>query len=148
MFFETEVDRDEVYVQGELVYTRRLYYKENVDGTMPALEINSAIVETLQPQQRYNTTKARQRFFVLEEQYAIYPQSSGTLTIPEQIFSGSRRARGFFSRSEAVMTRSKEHVISVLPKPAAFTGHDWLPAKALEISRRPMGQQAPSRRRK
>jgi len=135
VFFETSVDRKTTYVQGQVIYTVRLFYVDNISGDFPgAPAITNAVIETIENERRYDTLRNGQRYYVLEKSYAIYPQKSGTLTIPRQAFSGSKVGRGFFSTRESITRLSESHTISVQPKPAAFPGPDWLPARALQVT--------------
>jgi len=136
VFFDTSVDTNKVYVQGQIIYSIKLYYVENISGDFPAAPaVKDAVVETIENERRYDAVANNRRYYILEKRYAIYPQRSGQLTIPKQAFSGTRTGRGFFSTSrEQVMALSEAHTITVNAKPASFVGENWLPAKSLKIS--------------
>ncbi|MFT6753960.1 MAG: hypothetical protein ACJA2O_004156 [Candidatus Azotimanducaceae bacterium] len=134
VLLETSVSSDEVYVQGQILYTVKLLYVENISGNFPAPPVfENAIVETLEDERRYDTVDNGRRFYVLEKRYAIFPQRSGGFTIPRQSFTGVRSGNGFFSNREQVGTSSSSHEINVKPKPEVFAGGDWLPAKSLQL---------------
>ena len=135
VFFETTVDRSETYVQAQIIYTVRLFYVDNISGDFPGPpDVGNSIIEAIENEHRYNTIKYGRGYNVLEKSYAIYPQKSGELTIPREAFSGSKVGRGFFSTREPIMTLSRPHTIKVKPKPVAFTGGQWLPARELLIA--------------
>ncbi|HIL94282.1 MAG TPA: hypothetical protein EYG51_00005, partial [Pseudomonadales bacterium] len=91
VFFDTSVDHTNIYVQGQIIYTIRLFYIENISGDFPAPpELGDAVIETIESERRYDTITNGRRYYVLEKRYAIYPQRSGELVIPRQAFSGSR----------------------------------------------------------
>lgn len=137
VFFETSVDTNATYVQGQVIYTVKLYYVNSISGDFPAPpDIDDAVVETVEKERRYQSIVGNRRFYVLEKSYAIYPQKSGKLVIPRETFSGLRGGGSFFSfaQTEPVNAVSEPHTIIVKPKPAAFTGGQWLPAKSLTIT--------------
>ena len=135
VFFETTVDRQETYVQGQLLYTVKLFYVDAVSGDFPAPPaLGDAVIEPLGGEQRYETLVNNRRYYVLEKRYAIYPQKSGELTIPRETFAGSRGSNRFFSTGERVMAISNPHTINVQPKPASFPDANWLPAKGLVLT--------------
>ncbi|MGK0222839.1 MAG: hypothetical protein ACI9ON_002079, partial [Limisphaerales bacterium] len=85
VFFETDVSSSSIYVQAQLVLTRRLLYSQGVQlySDLPgAPEIEDAVVKTLGETTSSTTTREGQAYGVVEQQYAIFPESSGTFTIP------------------------------------------------------------------
>lgn len=135
VFFDTSVDTNETYVQGQIIYTIKLYYVENISGDFPPIpSVPDAVVETIESERRYDAITNGRRYYVLEKRYGIYPQKSGDLTIPAQTFTGYRVASGFFSTREPVLSRSESHQINVKAKPAEFTGEHWLPATNVTLS--------------
>ena len=134
VFFDTSVDTSETYVQGQIIYTIKLYYVENISGDFPPVpSIPDAVVETIEGEKRYDAITNGRRYYVLEKRYGIYPQKSGELRIPAQTFSGYRVASGFFSTREPILTRSESHDITVKAKPAEFPGDHWLPATRVSL---------------
>jgi len=132
---ETSVNTTETYVQAELIYKVKLLYVENISGNFPVAPVfENAIVETLEDERRYDTVVNNQRYYVLEKSYAIYPQRSGTLSIPRESFTGLRSGNSFFAARQQVNALSDSHEIEVKAKPEAFTSDDWLPATALVLS--------------
>lgn len=143
-FFQTSVDHDTVYVQGQIIYTVKLFYGDSIAGHFPPPpNVQNAVVETAQKEKRYQSFVGTHRYNVLEKRYAIYPQTSGQLFIPRQRFNGTRGSTSFFSPSQPVSAVSQPHTIHVNPKPAAFTGQNWLPAKSLTLTES-WGQGRPS----
>ena len=131
LFFETLVDRSSVYVQGQLIYTVRLYYADSISGDFPAPpELESSIVEILEDEKRFETIVNNRRYYVLEKQYAIFPQQSGTIELKPETFIGTRGRGGLFSSRERVSAVSEGHRITVKPQPTTFSGRSWLPASA------------------
>lgn len=134
VFFDTSVDTTSTWVQAQIIYTVKLYYVDSIAGDFPQPpSLSEAVIETVENEKRYESIVNDRRFYVLEKSYAIYPQKSGTLVIPRETFAGSR-SRSFFSPGERVAAVSKSHTIEVKPRPAAFTGTHWLPAKSLVLT--------------
>ena len=143
VFIQSEVDADEVYVQGQLLLTVRIYYGVALSrgAQLSDLEIPNAVVKQLN-ESSYETRVRNMNYNVHEVKYAIFPQRSGTLEIPSQTFNAlmasGRRSGSLFdnlgsARGRPVRASSETHTIDVKPKAAAFTGPDWLPAENIEI---------------
>lgn len=134
LFFETLVDRDEVYVQAQLLYTVRLYYADSISGDFPAApDLPNTMVEIIENERRFETVVNNRRYYVLEKRYAIFPQQSGPLVLAPETFVGTRGRGGLFSSRERVNAVSSGHTLSVLPVPASFQDKRWLPAQSLTI---------------
>ena len=130
LFFETLVSKPVVYVQGQLIYTVRLYYADSISGDFPAPPAPAdTIVEILVDEKRFETIFNNKRYYVLEKQYALFPQQSGELVLAPETFIGTRGRGGIFSSRERVSAVSKGHSITVKPQPSSFTGRSWLPAQ-------------------
>jgi hypothetical protein len=88
VIFEAEVDRDEVYVQGQMLLTLRVQQAVNLESrSITELEIENAYVETL-GQNSFQRMIDGRPWLVHEIRYAIFPEASGELRIPAQTFSG------------------------------------------------------------
>jgi len=139
VFLDNEVSAQEVYVQEQLLYTLRLYHSTGLQeaGISPP-EVNNAIVQQIGEQSKYETILRGVRYSVIELRYAIFPQSSGRITIDEQIFTG-RTTSSFGSsifRNDGRYVRAKSpvHIINILPKPSNYpVNHPWLPSAELLI---------------
>jgi BatD DUF11 like domain len=131
VLFEAELDREQVYVQGQVLLTLRLQQAINLDSrSITELQLDNAFVKQLNQNsfQRHQNGKA---WLVHEIRYAIFPEQSGTLVIPAQTFGATERLG---RRGGRRVQRSTDALqIQVLPRPAAFTGGTWLPAANLKI---------------
>ncbi len=136
--FEAEVNQQDVYVQGQIILTLRVQQSVNMDGrSISELKLDNAFVKPLEQQSFQRTIDGRQ-WLVDELRYAIFPEQSGTLEIPAQVFSGriKQRQRSFFDigGSGQLVRRSTAALsINVLPKPDSFTADTWLPAQHLTL---------------
>ena len=88
IFIESEIKPDTAYVQQQLTYVLRIYYAVTPHG--PQLsdpKAADALIERLGDDRQYTTQRGDRRYGVIERQYAIFPQSSGALSIESPIFT-------------------------------------------------------------
>jgi len=134
VFFDTSVDTNSTYVQGQILYNVKLYYSESISGDCPPPpQLEDAVIETIEAERRYESTVNNRRYYVLEKQYAIFPQKSGPLIIPREAFVGSRGRGGLFSSRQRVNAVSQNHTINVRTIPSEFRGDNWIPARQLML---------------
>ena len=138
VLFETSIDQPSLYVQAELILTITLQQAINLEGSeISSLDIADAVVEPLE-RQSFQRRVGNRTWLVTELRYAIYPQKSGTLSIPAIAFTarevqagrtllGSRLGRRLRLSSEPLQ-------VTVKSVPAAFPGDVWLPAKTLTLT--------------
>ncbi len=75
-FIELAADKDELYVQEQLVLTVRLFFTGNlIRGELSEPSHPDALVESLGRQQEYSRYRDGQRYRVVERRYAIFPSS-------------------------------------------------------------------------
>ena len=138
IFYEQEFSSNGVYVQSQLLMTRKLFYMDGVQlygGQPGAPEIDDALVITLGENRNTIGQRNGKSYSVIEQRYAIFPQSSGSLTIPPIQLSASVRLidRGRASR-KAVRVSTDSAQIDVLPIPNEFpSDQPWLPALDLTL---------------
>jgi hypothetical protein len=87
------------YVQQQLPYTIRLFYDDSVTPMqLDAPAAGNAVVEQLGPDKHYTATRQGHAYNVIERNYAIAPEKSGTLVIPPPEFQGTESVAGDASR--------------------------------------------------
>lgn len=142
IFIETAVDEQSVLVQSQLIYTLRVYWATDMQIIDPdAPKVADALVQKLD-----DTTFAKvingKSYRVFERKYAIFPQKSGVLEIPQMIIQvnipSQTSRRNFFdpfgSRGEIVKFRSEGERITVKEKPSEYPASAvWLPSAGLII---------------
>ncbi|MEX0605913.1 MAG: BatD family protein [Marinobacter sp.] len=134
-FIELAADKDQVYVQEQLVLTVRLFFTGNlIRGDLTEPEHPDAIIESLGKQSEYSRFRDGQRYRVVERRYAIYPQTPGSLSIDPIRFEGQTRS----NRGQLVFLRDSTRLfdIPVSAPPDQFGGDVWLPASALTLDER------------
>ena len=137
LLFEAEVDREQVYVQGQLLLTLRLQQAINLENrSISDLELNNAFVIPLEQKSFQRTINGRP-WLVYEVRYAIFPEQSGTLEIPAQTFSAResvpRRSLFDSGTGRRIRELSKALSIEVLPRPGSYPAQTWLPARNLSL---------------
>ncbi len=136
VFFELELTRNPVYVRGETVLIRRLLYSSatQIYSDLPGLpEIPRALVMQIGETQSSMADRNGERYGVIEQRFAIFPEQTGLLTIPPISLTSSVRlqAEGRIRRS-GVRVSSEPLTLEVLPIPAQYPlDQPWLPATDL-----------------
>jgi hypothetical protein len=131
VFVEVEVDSDSVYVQAQLIYSFRVYRSVQVDELrLSPLEVPGVVVESLGDNSFQRQLNGK-NYLVTELKYALFPQKSGTLTIPSLSFSGRERTTRLSMAT--VRLRTQELSVTVKPIPASYPDAAWLPSKQLDI---------------
>lgn len=141
IFIDASVDQENVYVQAQVILTLRIYHSVSLfdDSTLSPLQMPEALVERLGEPRTYEKTINGIRHGVIEVRYALFPQKSGELTIPAQLFSATTVTNGsnplFGSRSgRSTQVRSPSIPLTVKRKPADYpAAAPWLPARSLTL---------------
>lgn len=155
VFIDASLDQESVYVQAQAVLTLRIYHSVSLfdDSNLTPLLIPDARIEKLGDSRTYEKLINGIRHGVIEIRYAIYPQHSGDLLIPAQVFSAtlvqeahapsSADAQGQTQNlnpstpkpGKLVHVSSAEIPLTVKAKPAAYPADTpWLPARSLSLS--------------
>lgn len=138
MFITTEIDMAEAYVQQQIRYTVKLHLARDLQrGSLASPSLANADIRQIGKDAEYNEIIEGRRFRIIERNFAIIPQQSGTFTIEGPLFEGevadnSRQSFGFFNRSKSINRIGPSQQISVLPVPSNYTEH-WLPSDYVEL---------------
>ncbi len=137
VFLEAFTDRDNVYVQQQIIYTVRLYYRISLSGYQESkLIVDNAAIEAIH-ESNYQKKIKGITYNVLEKRYAIYPQTSGKLRIPQQQWQLERPSRSFgFGSNSVPFRRVTSDAIRVTINPIATTStaDHWLPSSVVSLS--------------
>ena len=145
VFIEASLDQTSVYVQAQAILTLRIYHSVSLydDSSLPPLQIPDARIEQLGESRTYEKDINGIRHGVIEMRYAIYPQHSGELIIPGQIFNAAlvdaqpvQDASSQTPKSGKLMrVSSSEILLTVKAKPVTYPADlPWLPARDLTLS--------------
>ncbi|RDH81596.1 MAG: hypothetical protein DIZ80_16115 [endosymbiont of Galathealinum brachiosum] len=143
---ELIISSDTVYPQAQLIVTQRLLSSSNLAGyEFAPLKISGVenTKETLGEVNQYQTKLGNTPYLVLEQRYAIYPQSAGKLVINPSIatvrvaIQNSRGNRSTFdpfrSNTKTIRRSSDKKIITVKSIPDSFKGKHWLAAKEVQL---------------
>lgn len=132
-FLEAKIDKKQVFVQEQVIYTLRFFHKGSlINGNIRPPEFADALTEQLKEQSVYGKTINGQQYTVYEWQYALFPQSSGQLTIPGPSFTGLLQLRG---KQKGVRALADTIEIAVSPKVENGFSY-WLPASSVKLSQK------------
>ncbi|MET1078367.1 MULTISPECIES: BatD family protein [Pseudomonas] len=139
VFIDASLDQNSVYVQAQAILTLRIYHSVSLydDSSLPPLQIADVRIEQLGESRTYEKDINGLRHGVIEMRYAIYPQHSGALIIPAQIFNAALvDATSQVPKSGKLMrVSSSEIMLAVKAKPDAYPADvPWLPARSLSLS--------------
>ena len=139
VYLEVSFDppEDAVYVHSQISLVVRLLYL----GTLANARLgeptpDNATIQRIN-ENRFSADRHGQKYQGLERRYAIFPERSGTLTIPPVNFDGRvvQARRSIWenrNRGRRVNTSSEPIEFQVKPKPAGYPDQPWLPARLLQ----------------
>lgn len=131
ILLKTDLSKRDVFVNQQVVYTVKLLNRQrlvNAEYSPPRIE--DALLIPLGDARTYQTSVNGEQYAVEEQQYAIFPQKSGRLTISPPSFS----ALVFDAVPRQVNVEGKAVNVSVKPIPTNHQGKDWLPAKQVSLT--------------
>lgn len=153
VFVETEIDTTTPYVQGQVIYSVRLFHAvELASGSLDVPLPDDVLARQLGEDQRTVEERNGRRYVVIERRFALFPQASGTITLPEPVFDGQVRERpstrsepfgrifggdpfgDLFSPGPRIRARGESRSMEVRGVPEDARGKGWLPARSLSIS--------------
>lgn len=138
IFFESELLTNPVYVQAQSVLVRKLYYSDGVQiySDLPGIpELPNAVVVPLGDTSSTISVRNGRRYGVIEQRFAIFPEQSGSLTIPSiSVTSSVRLQSGGRTRRSGIRVATEELNLEVLPIPESYPADQpWLPAEAVTL---------------
>lgn len=142
LFVEAEVSSKKPYVQSQVLYTLRLYSRQDVNGRLinkPTLA--HALIEELPRPKNYQKTVNGVIYTVIELRYAIFPQKSGKATIkPMELTAETGAARrpsfnSFFNQQPTKVQRlvSSPINLEVQAAPTTFKAKHWMAAEQVTM---------------
>jgi len=158
VFVDIQVEPHDPYVQSQVTYTVKLYHAVPIhEGRLDEPNSPDVLVQKLGEDRSYETIIDGRRYQVIERQYALFPQKSGTITLPALAFTGQvpeqRRRRSLFDdmmgnrprmfgndpfdalfqTTRAVRARGEAVTLTVRPMPPSFGSGHWLPAEEVML---------------
>jgi hypothetical protein len=122
------------YVQGQFIYTQRLYHLGWLAGgklAPPTFGDSDAVVRALDQVKRYSMFRDGERYQIYEQTYLVYPQRSGTLRADETAFTGELREPGIPPRLKRVSAPAIS--VEVAGVPSGIDSAAFLPASQVTL---------------
>lgn len=134
IFIEVSTDADSVYVQEQLLLTLKINRAIQVSNLqLSPLAIDNARVEEVS-NTRYERRINNKAYITHEVAYAIFPQQSGTLTIPPiEVTASVPRTEMEAMMRQGQSQRFRSDTIDITVKPAEQAGANWLVADRLTL---------------
>ncbi|WP_221799562.1 BatD family protein [Oceanobacter mangrovi] len=139
-FFDINIsEQPAYYVQGQILYTEKLYYRVNHrDADLSDLEVEDARVEPLGEPRNYVSVVDGEKVGVYERDYLIQPEKAGKLVIPGQRFQAMATimpdpSQPWNGRRQMISAVTKPITLDVKPIPAEYPTAPWLPAEKLTL---------------
>jgi len=134
------------YVQSQLNLIIRIYHQGNLlEAALDEPRPMDTLVKRIGDDLQGASSVGGIQYQTIERHYALFPQKSGTLTIPPiamqvRVPATSRQNNqrfGYdpFSRGRQLTLSSKPLLKEILPPADSFTGHTWLPSDRVTLSR-------------
>jgi hypothetical protein len=137
VFIQTSIDKDSAYIQEQIMLTHRLHYSVPLqDISISEFDIPDAIIQQVS-EERFNKRINGKNYSIIEVKFALFPQSVGKLSIPQQRFTAfetnGSQFGGFFSRGNRLVRLTEEKTIDILPKPSHISAANWLPSSQVTL---------------
>ncbi|MEO0997540.1 MAG: BatD family protein, partial [Pseudomonadota bacterium] len=135
-----ELDTVRTWVQAQAIYTLRIYTA--VSPRQPRLatpqpEGADALFQQLGDDTRFESFLDGRTYNVVERRYALFPQASGTVTIPEVHYTARIWEGGRLSPRRAYKSNAVQLTVEPIPPPPQdHPNAAWLPAKDVTLSER------------
>ncbi len=156
VFFETEVDAKQPYVQAAVRVTVKLYTRQSLYRPSIAFDSGSAaVIRQVGSDEEATVERGGEPYEVLTRHYVLFPQQSGSVSVPGPVLSaqlpaGPGRARfwgsdpfaGVFSTSplmaplfasKPIRVEGDPIALNVRSRPAAAASSYWLPARGVTL---------------
>lgn len=135
--------KDRPYVQQQVIVVQRLLHaselrRNGAHMSHPEISEGRGIIEQLGGIKNTAVVRNGVRYRVSERRYALFPQTSGKLTIGRTVFQGvlddGSRRRNPFSRNGRQIRRYSRPVTLNIREQPAINRAEWLPASSVSIN--------------
>lgn len=143
VYIDTQLDQEWAYVQAQTLLTLRIYHAIPLfaDSNLTPLLLDNARVEPLGKPRTFEQHINGVRHGVIEISYAIFPQQSGLIEIPEQTFSATLAGHDPHSLTpfsaqpgQRIEVKSARIPLHVKDIPKDYPEHAaWLPAQKVSL---------------
>ncbi len=140
VFIETSASPMSPYVQAQTIYTMKIYYNHTIRNPNLTMKPNDKyIMKHILPDRQYNKVLNGVAYVIVEQNYTLFPQQSGEISIPAPKITGymlqktRSSAWGIGNRWQAFNVSGKAITLTVKPTPSNVNSQWWLPAKSISI---------------
>jgi len=140
LFIEASVDTENPYVQSQVLLTIKVWQSIRILESNK-VNLGSDLFQTvsLERDREYVDTRDGKEFLVQEQQFALFPQSSGVHTfgpieLRAKVPTTNSRVQGLFTPTRSVKRLSQPITLNVQARPDSVQGQWWLPAKDVQIT--------------
>ena len=141
VFLEVAATPRELYIQSQLLFVLRIYRAaEFLEAKLSDFDPAGAVTHRLGNDSTYNKVIDGRRYRVIERRFAVFPQASGSLTLPAFRLDarvaepGAASTMGrLFGEGRRMRLSTKPVDVVVRARPAAAAA-PWLPAIAVGLS--------------
>ncbi|MHB1948294.1 MAG: BatD family protein [Gammaproteobacteria bacterium] len=141
VFARGEVSTTSPYVQGEVLYTFKLYFRNELrDPRIEMPQIKDVTFFQLDDRPIYQATINGDVFNVVEKRFVIFPKKPGAITLPPIKFYAytiEDNMNAFinpFDAPKTVSVATKEINLSVRDVPPSYPKTAWLPANNISLT--------------
>lgn len=141
-FMTAEVDQKQPYVQQQIIYRVKMFYQVQPNsGSFSNPQVDGALLSAMGDSRNYQSTVNGILYNVVEQEYAVFAEKVGQVTIHSPIFKGTVRRNNINDISQIMMDLHKRVRVSaptvklkINPIPTSFKGETWLPASNMVLS--------------
>lgn len=147
VFFTTTLDEPRPYVQSALLLTIELHTDLPLrQASLDFSGTSDVLVQQIGKDRQSRETRDGRTFNVVERQYLLQPQHSGTFKLDGPTLDGEVTDNsgggpfgndpffsGMLGSTKPIRVHGEPITLDVRPRPAAAKGSDWLPARSLNL---------------
>lgn len=131
VFLLANADQKKPFVNQQVIYTVKVFNsKRLMDVEYQGPQVDDALLIPLGDTKRYQTVQDNTAYVVEEQNYAIFPQKSGSLKITSPTFN----ALVYAINPQRIKAQDKPIDLEIQPIPKQYKGSTWLPAKQVKLS--------------
>ncbi|WP_298623663.1 protein BatD [uncultured Legionella sp.] len=124
-------DEKKPYINQQVIYTVKLFNsKRLLDVEYQGPKVDNALIIPLGDSKRYQTIQNNTNYVVEEQNYAIFPQKSGSLNIISPTFT----ALVYDINPQRIKVEDKTIKLTVQPIPSGTDAALWLPARQVNLT--------------
>lgn len=142
VFIKAEVSNLKPYIQSQVLYKVKVFYRVQLENLeIDLAKIKDAMMIPVGDSQNYQTSIGGHQYFVAEKNFALFPQKTGIISIPQTraravVFDqgNSLNYPFFINQPKSIHLNTESYQLNVQKPTDAFKGNTWLPAKNISIS--------------